>query len=454
MGLVGKMIKNIFLCCYFLTTIQSSLLSADTNTNPTIAFPVQFNISGIGTHLFQRTVVANISPGYVLNKDLSNQEHYNQINDNPLKHSAFFFDFGLKTKLSGINLDLDIIGEHRGVSYGTFNTKEMIVFPKYNVSFDTSFSLFNQKILIGTNFGNVDNAGLYEGLTIYNLDIQSIDVYLQWKMLRLSYHQIGDMAFNIGLNIDDQFDYILSLEDIKISDDWISTFRVGYTYLNKIIYYKDPIKNNEGMSISANLRKDKFKLYTQFSIKDLNYSGVNNSGNAFLAGINYKYADSTFESSICSEYRFYGSYFNQDFINTTVSYRNYNNYGNSFDNTIGKILYPLYFYERPFSQWAVYTEYQNISVSGFILQINSKYRFYKDFKVLCFVDLNYIKPGNYSGIICPFYNIGLSWEPQKIYSFQLTATNRGMNLDKHYPTLYLYSSPQIMLQFHYNFNPF
>jgi hypothetical protein len=87
---------------------------------------------------------------------------------------------------------------------------------------------------------------------------------------------------------------------------------------------------------------------------------------------------------------------------------------------------------------------------GAALQLRAKYHFYKGLTLRAFLDLNYIKPERNDGFLYPFYDIGLGWEPVKDVSMMISLTNRAMNLDKSYPTYYLYRTPAEAITLRWN----
>ncbi len=429
---------------------------------------LQLNVSGSGCHIFESENVKAEAPDFLAMNypsDLPKSYITNiPVRDNPLNHSAFYFDVNLTTTLCNLKLNLDLVAEHRGVSYGIFNSKAMVIFPKYKVEFDTCFSLLKENFRFGTTFGNVENSRLYEGLTVYNLDYQSIEVFLKWNKFKLKYHQIGDLYQYIGLNIDDLFNLTFSIEDIHILNDFYSNIEIGKSYIPPSLIQTDNL-SNQGLNFSANIKNNNLKLYSQYSIRQTESNISLNLQSGFLAGFVYKFNNNNFDINLLTEYRYYGSFFNRNYSNRSMLYRmpektwvyKDNNIVEvttypEYNNTIGKNLYPLYLYDRPFSQWAVFTEYQNKNVTGLIFQFICKYKLDYDFIVVTDFDFNFIKASGVPSFIYPFYNIGFGWEPDGKYNFVLSITNKGMNLDKHYPTFYLYQSLQLKLSFKYNLN--
>jgi hypothetical protein len=53
--------------------------------------------------------------------------------------------------------------------------------------------------------------------------------------------------------------------------------------------------------------------------------------------------------------------------------------------------------------------------------------------------------------VYPFYRYGIGYQPVEGANIKLSYTNRVINLNKHYPTLYLIKKPVIMLSLNYDF---
>lgn len=363
---------------------------------------------------------------------------YRNVSDNPLFHGAAYVNFDLGYKSNGFTISSNIITEHRGISYGVYNTKAMIVYPKFKFAFDTCFTVFGEKISAGVFVGNFDNLRMFEGLTIYNLDAQGNDFYIKWKHLKLEFHKIGDLLECIGLNIDDENDFILSVEDLNIINDISADIRVG-TFTTTTYNFS----NRSGINYSVNFHNDNFKIYSQLGLRSSSVPVKSSWNSAFLAGTNMRMESENYKFDFTGEYRYYGCSFNQDYINYSVSYRpNGNN--TSYNNTIGENLYPLSLYDRPFSQWNVYTEYQGKNVIGLSFLLKSKMYFYDKFAFNANFDINYIKASFLPGFWYSFYDIGLDYEPVKNNYIMLSYTNKAMNLDKPLTRLFICGKSRLL----------
>ncbi len=398
-------------------------------------------------------------PDYLMNqrKDSRMAEYFkalktDKVTDNPLAHGAAYTDMTLEARKSGITLSCELKTEHRGASYGTYAMHDIAVLPKYLVAIDTSFTVGGRRFHAGVEAGNFDDHLLYEGLTIYNIDVQGYQIYLKWKHLRLNMHHIGDMEYGIGLNINDQRDYIVSLEDLPVSDQMTADARAGYFDYCKSGEYDLGLPAN-GMNVSVGLRwKDTAHLYSQVGIRRINdpsRSGIKRCASLIgcAAGGSLKMLD----LDLTAEYRYYGRYFNRDLKYTGDSflYRGYDRYDITYYawNTVGRYLYPLELFHRPFSQWAVYTDYQGRDVQSLIFRADASYRLPGNCTVICNLDFNYIDVTNEDTFLYPFYNVGFGWAPVSGVSTALSHTNRAMNLDTHYPTFYLLQRGILMITF-------
>lgn len=407
-------------------TLESRLLAqrTDWGENPGIRMPDYLKDEKTGSDLAKRYSV--------LKKD--------ELTDNPLKHGAMYIDLGLEAGKGGVRLGFDIIMEHRGMSYGVYNMDNIVIFPKFHAALDTALQVRGETIEIGASAGNHDDFSIYEGLTIYNIDAQGVYAYLKWRNFRLWHSHIGDLSNGVGLDIEDAMDYALSIEDFDLSDKLLLNIQAGYYYYPmRPKPADDALKRGVNVSIALT-RKESLRIYSQLAIREVEdpaYSGIKRCGH--LAGCKYRYKNDKLDISLVAERRFYGRYFNWGYKNTGGGFRyRPNNAGsNLYGSTVGDYLYPLSLYFRPFGQWAVYTEYQGRDVQSLIFRAEVRYGLPAGFFIDSYLDFNHIEVSNEPSFLYPFYDIGIGWEPVKGVYTRFGWTNRGMNLDRHYPTLYL-----------------
>lgn len=373
-----------------------------------------------------------------------------ELTDNPLLHGALFAQMALEARNAGLRLSCNLLMEHRGTSYGTYAMKNVAVLPTFFVSVDTSFAIGGQTFRAGIEGGNYEDHKLYEGLAIYNVDVQGYNLHLGWKNLELRLDHIADLEYEIGLNINDQQDYTVSVEGLPLGG-WLKLdASAGYF---EYIGSKDPVNGlpEDGMNVSAALRwGDRIRLYTQVgvrSVEDPAFGGIKRC--ADLIGCTYRGGLKKLDLNLTGEYRYYGRYFNEGntYNGSCFFYRGYDGYGSACSswNTIGAQLYPLHVFFRPFSQWAVYTDYAGRDVQTFIFRADALYKLPGNCVVVCNLDFNYLDVSNEDPFLYPFYNLGLGWAPVSGTTITLSQTNRAMNLDTHYPTLYLLEKGTLMI---------
>jgi hypothetical protein len=372
-----------------------------------------------------------------------------ELTDNPLLHGAMFAHAALDARSAGLRLFCKLIMEHRGTSYGTYAMRDIAVVPTFLVSVDTSFAIGGETFHAGVEGGNFDDHKLYEGLTIYNMDVQGYNLHLKWRNLKLSLDHISDLGVGIGLDIDDQADYTVSLEEVPLGGRLKLDASAGYFEYIGSGDDANGLRGN-GMNVSAALRwNDRVRLYAQVGIRgvdDPSLGGVKRC--ADLVGLSYRdELNEKLDLNLTGEYRYYGRYFNegQTYDGTCFLYRGYEGYsGCSSWNTVGAQLYPLHVFFRPFSQWAVYTDYEGRDVQSFIFRADAAYKLPGNCSLICNLDFNYMDVSNEDPFLYPFYNLGFGWSPAHGTTIAVSHTNRAMNLDKHYPTLYLTKEGAVM----------
>jgi hypothetical protein len=398
-------------------------------------------------------------PGYIENERRNSEmaDYYtilttDKLTDNPLIHGAVFADAALKAGNAGLTLICRLMMEHRGASYGTYALDDVTVIPKYLLSIDTSFTIGGQSFNAGVEAGNFDDHKLYEGLTIHNMDVQGCRFYLQWRRLKLEMNHIGDMDRGIGLNINDQRDYVVSVSELALFERFKVDAAAGRFDYCRDGDYESGLPDN-GVNVSAGLRwRESVRLYSQVAmrnIRDSSHGGIKRC--ASLIGCTVRGRAHKFDFDLTTEYRFYGRYFNQDLKcdGNCFLYRGYEGYGGECSswNTAGSYLYPLSVFLRPFGQWAVYTDYQGRDVQSLIFRADVSYGLPGNCEAICNLDFNYIDASNEDAFLYPFYDVGLGWVPVAGTSITLRHTNRAMNLDRHYPTLYLLNRGLFMITF-------
>jgi len=369
------------------------------------------------------------------------------LTDNPLLHAATFNELSIRARNRGFMINARAILEHRGFSCGVYNTENSIVYPKFTIAADSSFNLYGEEFHFGLSLGNYDNIKEGEGLTLYNIDLQGIRTYLRWGRIQLRVDMFGDLSGTYDLDIDDLGVYSLSLRDTELSEQLSLDIETG-------IYLFEPVSDTEttekAISLSLVLRGGSLRIYSETGLGRVDgayFDSIDQSAN--VTGVEYLFNKDPFDFDITAERRFYGRSFNLGFRSEDNSFNFRDNNKDISHNSIGQHLYPMSHFLRPFSQWAVYTEYQKRDVASYILQGRFRYSLPAGFFFSSMVDLNYMDVSNEDPFLYPFYNIGVGWCPIESSRLSISLTNRAMNLDEQYPTLYLLESPTTEYSWYY-----
>jgi|GEM_PF-2611647 len=372
-----------------------------------------------------------------------------QVSDNPLYHGASWLAFTADLlSVPGLKLHGEITGEHRGISYGVGNTRNMIVFPRFLFTLDTAVEIAGEKISARLSVGDSVNARIDQGLTFYNIDVQGAFARVGWRWLALYYENVGDGMNTIGLGFDDATQYGIALEDVPLIGELNAGARFGW-----LDYGRKPFRGRVdsnlnylawiegGTTLSATLAwGDKARFYATYGQRGVVGDAGAIDPSALLLGAESEGEWGWLRWKGRAEYRRYGETFNAGFVNYNVYYRD--TAAGFYGNTIGPSLYPLQTYLRPYNQWAVYTRHQEAgSVSGPLIQGEVWARIYGGLRLRLGFDMGDINVERGSSTSYAFYAVGLGWEPRKGTGIELAFTNRAMNLDEHYPTLYEYADP-------------
>jgi hypothetical protein len=374
-----------------------------------------------------------------------NKKMRDVLSDNPLYHGASYFDFYMHYNLSkNISIQTHLFAEHRGISYGIFSTSAMVVYPMFRGELKKTFSFMNSQWDFDAILGCFADLRLYEGLNFFNLDTQGTNISLRKGHLKASFFLAGDLINGIGLNIDDLIDYSIAY----YSDDHRGSFQyqiqVGVSDVGR--KFKRYIWNLAASILSPK----RFSLYTQISYKkkkDFFQWETSHPSIADMCGalLGFKYNLETIETHFLFtfEIRYFGKYFNAGNCDHNVVYRK--EYGGEYNNTVGPNLYPLRWFNRPFLQWAVFTEYQSKNIAGVTSVISFKKQLLMDLFVRADIDFNYLFTEGEPSFLYPFYDLGLAWRFFKLGEIKVSLTNKSMNLDIYYPSFYLLRDPYILI---------
>ncbi len=471
-------IASLILFCVVTLSLSAQEGPTDDSTN-TSSKPSLADLLGLqevrisGAHYFSPVFSDDLHAlepeylGYLREEREFWNTSYYSILDNPLFHGATFLDLEATFRPHpGLFLVAGITAENRGISYGVGNTDNSVLQLRYLFGIDTSFVVGEERFGVAMSVGDRRNTRVDEGLFFQNADVQGAKVLFDWKSLFFDFTAVGDAFAGVGLRIDDAYFFRLGLKDIGLLNEWKGTLTAGAFYFSgnndvageyfpnspRQLLAEEAMLSDYGYTASGSVYTGDtaIRLYGQAALRQAGRSDYLMNRMAVIAGGSFQEQSEAWQISITGEYRYYGGLFNAGFRNTDVFYRDT---GRSawWKNTIGPHLYRLEWLERPFRQWAVFAEYQDLKdVTGWTLYAKGKWFFYDRFLLRGLLDLNYIVAENLDPYLYPFYDVGLGWEPFDQFSVVVSATNKGMNLDKHYPTFYLFERPAPMVSFRWN----
>jgi hypothetical protein len=376
--------------------------------------------------------------------------------DNPLYHGASAFGLRIESEIiKNYRIDIRFIAEHRGISYGVFSTNSMIVYPIFRVSFVDTIRFKNQKWLASGNAGQERDFQQGEGLYLYNLNCHAEHLRLQvHPQLIFEIFHIGDLSNGIGLTLDEVYQQSLIIPDIPLSKKRLNlqlTLTQWKGYIKSYRNFENAEQTFVLPEISASLPiNSALKIYTHLGFKNVKNPYQTDSAVFFtpktidkfagVLGIKWQPKTEKWAFKAIAEARFYGKAFNFERANMGTLYRASGWYRPSYgyNATIGDNLYPLSSYDRPFSQWGVFTEYQNKNVGALTLRAKGnrhlKGRLYWYFDG----DYNAIFAENEKPFHYFFATTGFNYKFRNDIDCILGMTNKGMNLDVYYPTFYFH----------------
>ena len=387
--------------------------------------------------------------------------HQNLLTDNPLRHGAGYTTLHLHDIISK-NFDIiaSLTGELRGTSYGVYNTGNTIIFPQFLFRYHDTFTVFKRKLVTTASIGNYNNIRTDEGLIYYNIDAQALYFKISYGGFTFEHMHIADLLESIGLNIDDGVTNSFYYNTPKGKKGEIWKFGIGYDLNDQIVGPVYMLMRDFLNAYAALIPDSTSRIYLQFS--NLQGGPVDEANtNAFVVGAKKEISKKNLRLFCRAELRYYGSYFKDNFWDGDVYYRNFSTpvYGGTYANSIGPNLYPLRNYERPFSQFAAFTEPElnPFSVGGAALYLDGDVRIYRKLFFNVNLDINYMtwfSPEarftdlpNSASYTYPFYKIGFVYQPVKSTRIFAGITNKGMNLDNTYQTFYLLKNPYFYFEF-------
>lgn len=383
--------------------------------------------------------------------------------DNPLYHGATSFGLQIKTEIiKNYNLDVRLMAEHRGISYGVFSTQAMIVYPIFMFNFVDTIKFGKLKWTISGTAGQHRDFEEGGGLYLYNLNCHAERVHLQVnKHMIFEILHLGDLSNSIGLALDEVNQRSIIFSNIPLSKNgekrldvqfsmtqWKGSFGGYFNFVNP-----SELVNLPELITTLHLNPHA-KAYAHVGFKSVNapyqidsavfYKPNNIDKLAAVVGTKWTHKADRLTIETVAEARFYGKAFNFERAQGGAFYRSRNNYS-SYNSTIGDNLYPILSYDRPFSQWAVFTEYRNKNIGGLTLRTKGNWQLKGRWHAYFDVDYNAIFAENERPFSYLFGTLCLNFKFRKDIDCSYGMTNKGMNLDVFYPTFYFHKQPSLFI---------
>lgn len=436
-------------CLFFLILLSLRITTVKAQVAISKNDSISFNLYGIVNKIQRlRSNGVKLPEDILLSRNSLSpiQSNLTRETDNPLIHGAVSLGLSMNYKYkNSTNLFLDLVSEHRGISYGVFNTKNTIIYPLIYATLLDTIELCKSKFVVDIQIGNLSKNYLNDKILFYNVNKNGLHADFLYKKAGVSFVYYPDYSRGIGLNVDE---YASLMPNFHLSKHLSTSF--GLLYMKKS---RSAAINNSPwlLKTAMNLDSEKYSLYAQGILRltgdKYSYNGIEQMSSiinkfAFVIGANTNLNCGIISSNNSIDFRFYGKVFNIDHIDRLVSYRD-TSLNTLFANTIGDNLYPLEYYNSGFNQWAISTEYENKDVvnlnivSNNSLQLNTKN--YLNFNI----DITWIKSSGRPSFLYNFYEFSYRYEYSHNVDALIFITNKGMNLDMHYPTFYMYEDPYI-----------
>jgi len=381
----------------------------------------------------------------------------------PFQHNALYFSIGMHlTYKDKYSLSFRSYWDQSNWSFGNHNSWIGRVFPVFLLSM--SDSIFLKK---GSVFWTFDMGDLYNsnessfGLRAYNIDIQGVNASLHFQDYYTSILYVADMVQSIGLRMDEYLRVKLGRR-FKMSDnrkwqyvDYSITSDFSRNLVNRDVESNYKYLVSLGFDVELRIRDEiSVSVIGDYLINPMRISLNEVSNSALLVKANYakRYKKSILQ--IQPAFRFYG--INYRALNYENSYFGYNyRYRNEKNPYLdGAFYYPYKNYFRPVSQYALYSEYQNVmDISSLELftewdwNVSGKLHSLINFELLSIFRDSQQYGKNYTYL---FYKYYLYFELFKSFKLGVYVSNKQMNRDVHYQTFYQMKYPFFGFHFTYD----
>lgn len=368
-----------------------------------------------------------------------------KLTDQPHEHGSIFTHFSTKTTFKkDYVFYANLLMEYRGESYGANDLNNAVVFPFLYGQLKDTIRIKRRPVELFLHIGDLFQYRLNQGLQVYNVDIQAMIVRMKYEDWQFQIVHLPDHSRGIGVALEELFSFNLSrfFEDHKINFAF---------ELNSNSPYQDPLSSTllpnqyyTHLSLDYEYQlEDIGKFYAQIGARKFD-TNFNQEAIAFLVGADLELQKEDLSIQLRPELRYYAKNYNLGYYNPTALFRD-NSISTHYGNTVGRYLYPLKNYDYPYSQWAVFTEYQNQNVLGYGLNVELDKKLWNNFGVRFLADFLGIRAdeSNHQTFL---YTWNIYYEPTDDLYIRTMVTNKVMNLDAHFQTFYQLKHPALGLE--------
>ncbi len=356
------------------------------------------------------------------------------VSDNPNFHTASYIGIKLGTSFKDkYKFQSNLFFEHRGASYGPNDRDNIVWFPNFQFSAIDTFIILKKKIVVEGKAGNFVQAQINNGLKIYNQDYQGINFRISHHDFFFEYHQVGDLANSIGLNLEEYIHLSIGFENENI--------RLILSQNRNLTGNRFAFESYWDSDISINYFFNEIdEMYFQYGHRYFsNFDLVENG--AFVLGAKYSIiSNDKIKWKLNPSLRYYSTNYNEGHYDPNFTYRDPNK--NLYANTAGRFLYPLRNYYYDFDRWAVHTEYQDENIYSLGLKTDFDIKLWERFHIKTNVETLSIHREEefYTNY---FYAIELYYTVRKDFRFGFLISNKTYNLDASFPTFYMMKEPML-----------
>jgi hypothetical protein len=449
-------VNNQFMRTASLILCLCMLFKSKAQDTPVNKVKIELHVEALGRQHLHKPFGSSASMPHLIKSNRQQTTalpiNFDSVSDNPFRHGAMYLALRSVSQFRNqLILKADLYGEYRGFSYGTFNSKNnLVLYPVFELNGRDTLSLNKEKLIVTGKLGQFINEQLAEGLWVYNIDLQGVQLGLNYRNTSLLFTNYGDLYSAIGLNTDDLREF--SIEQSSRNDSG----RTGISWTIAAPPY-NPARYHSFFNIYGSLKIRESRLYAQFGFTPVYGNQFNTKGvakqTAFVAGAENKLIAGKFRLNNKVEIRYYGAACNIFHFDPAFRFRDSAaNQMELYANTTGPYLYPLRKFDTPFSQWAVFTEYSGYNVAAFtllgnaIFQLNGKLHFALDYDINVIAArsaeiFNSVPSSPRSFFTYPFFRSSVLYKPMEGLHISVFVTNKSMNLDLSYPTHYLHKKP-------------